>query len=213
MLPTDLALSAGSLAAPLDTGEIHAGEAAAMRHAVPKRRAEFFAGRIAAHRAMQALGHPPAPVLMGEDRAPIWPEGLVGSISHCRDACVALVARAAQYRSLAVDIEPDSDLPEDVIELVCLPEERLRLARLPEAERARMARLIFSAKEATYKLQYPVAGKPLEFSDVEIVVDVLNKRFEAHVAPPLAPAFATQVLTGRFGRAEGKLFCVMLARP
>ena len=58
-------------------------EARAVARAVPARRAEFAAGRRAAHRAMERLGVPAAPVAMGSDRAPVWPPGVIGSISHC----------------------------------------------------------------------------------------------------------------------------------
>lgn len=211
-LPADIAVAVGSLIPPRAEGQVFEAEAEAMVRAVPKRRAEFFAGRAAAHRAMQALGRAPAPVPMGQDRAPVWPEGLVGSISHCSEACVALVAKAAHYRALAVDVEPDVDLPYHVIDTICVPSEQARWAGVPKEDRGRMARLIFSAKEAVYKLQYPLAGKMLEFSDVEIAVDVANSCFEAHVVVPLAPGFATQSLAGRFGYAEGKVFCVMFVK-
>lgn len=206
VLPLDIAVASGRVSLPPDGGEVFASEAAAMVRAVVRRQAEFFAGRAAAHRAMRALNHPPEPVLMGEDRAPVWPEGLIGSISHCDDTCVALVAKSERYRALAVDIEPDEDLPGDVIDTICLPSEQ---AGLTKPDGGRMARLIFSAKEAIYKLQYPIAGKLLEFSDVEIVLDVDNQRFAAHVGVPLGPGFATQVFEGWFGRAEGQIFCVM----
>ncbi len=208
ILPAGIAFAVEGLEPPLKEGDVFAAEAAAMARAVPKRRAEFFAGRSAAHRAMRALGHSPGPVTMGEDRAPVWPAGLVGSISHCSDTCVALVAEAARYRAVAVDIEPDADLPDDVIDTICLPSERMNL---PKQGWGRMARLIFSAKETVYKLQYPISRKMLEFSDVEVVVDVVSGKFEARVSVPLGPDFSAQRFAGHFGRAEGKVFCVMFS--
>ena len=69
-----------------------------MARAVPQRRREFFAGRLAAHRAMEALGHLPEPVPMGQDRAPVWPQGLVGSISHGAGACAAMYGQKGAFQ-------------------------------------------------------------------------------------------------------------------
>lgn len=183
-------------------------EARAMARAIPARRAEFAAGRRAAHRAMARLGLSPAPVEMGPDRAPLWPRGLIGSISHCEGACAALVARAGQMRAVAVDLEPDADLPDDLVPLVCSPAERAWLNGLPHGCAGRMARLIFSAKECVYKLQYPETGNNLEFNDLEVEIDVVHQRFSARAARSDQGILATSQAEGRFGMVSGLLYCV-----
>lgn len=190
-------------------GEIFAVEAAAMARAVPARRREFFAGRHAAHRAMAALGHLPAPIPMGPDRAPIWPEGMVGSISHCEGACVAFVGEAARFAALGLDIEPDAPLPGELVPMICLPQERARLALLPVSDRGQAARMIFAAKEAAYKLQYGRTGKRMDFGDVEIVPDLENGRFDAQFDGPWDGESGTCRLSGRCGREAGFMFCMM----
>ncbi|MDU8926226.1 4'-phosphopantetheinyl transferase superfamily protein [Alisedimentitalea sp. MJ-SS2] len=192
-------------------GEVFYSEAVSMARAVPKRRTEFFAGRLAAHRAMARRGFPASPVPMGRDRAPKWPTDLVGSISHCDAACVAVVGARERYRSLAVDLEPDEPLPEDILPMVCLPREREWLARLPQDQRGRMARVIFSAKECAYKLQYPITRKVLDFSDVEVQLDPEAGRFEITVAPGINPFGDKTPLCGRFGQEVGVMFCMMYA--
>lgn len=211
-LPEDVAVVCTDPAAEVQDAQVFAAEAACVARAVPKRRREFYAGRMAAHRAMEALGRLPEPVPMGADRAPIWPDGIVGTVSHCRDACVAVLGLSADYQALAVDIEPDEALPEDVAETVCLPTERDWLGRLPEGERARAARLIFSAKECAFKLQYPVTRKLLDFKDVEIAVDVDNRRFEAVFPDRIGSKWRGVGTAGQFGREGGLLFCVMFGR-
>jgi 4'-phosphopantetheinyl transferase EntD len=211
LLPPGVACAVTDPTEPVAEDEIFASEAAAMARAVPKRRAEFFAGRVAAHRAMQTLGLLPEPVPMGADRAPVWPSDTVGSISHCDGACVALVARADGFRALAVDIEPDADLPEDVIGMVCLPAERNWLDQVQKTDRRRMARRIFSAKETVFKLQYPITGKMLDFSDVVITFDVEPLRFEALVTAPIETGLMPGQLTGQIGQASGLEFCMMFA--
>lgn len=90
-------------------------EEAAVSRAVAGRRAEFAAGRQAARQALKALGYAPVAIPMAEDRAPVWPQGIVGSLSHCPAACIAVVAEAARIASLGVDIEPYDPLPEDIV--------------------------------------------------------------------------------------------------
>ncbi|UYV38727.1 4'-phosphopantetheinyl transferase superfamily protein [Rhodobacteraceae bacterium D3-12] len=187
-------------------------EAEAMRAAVPKRRAEFFAGRAAARRAMAQLGMPPAPVPMGDDRAPVWPDGVVGSISHCEGVCVALIARSETWRSLSVDVEPLEDLPRDLWDSVMGAQERARLAELPEAARGRCGRLIFSAKEAVYKLQYPITAEWMEFSDLDVVVDAQEAGFDARFCGRNVPEFARGGLRGQILKLSGVMLCMMFLR-
>ena len=143
-------------------------ETPTIARAVAKRRLEFTAGRIAARAAMADLGLPPAPVPMGPDRAPIWPEGLTGSIAHCATACIAAVTPLSAVRSIGLDIEEATPLAPDLWDTICTPVERTWLATRPEADRGLQAKRIFSAKEALYKAQYPLTRRLLEFREVEV---------------------------------------------
>jgi len=80
------------------------GEAPPVRRAVETRRIEFARGRSCVRRAMAALGLQSAPIL-SRDRAPIWPTGVVGSISHCRNYCCAVVGRADGWAAVGLDAE------------------------------------------------------------------------------------------------------------
>src|SRR6185503_18375584 len=77
-----------------------------LKEAVPKRQAQFRAGRYCAMLAIQAL-HGGSPMLVGRDAngAPLWPEGVVGSITHTDDVAAAAVASAADVLSLGIDTE------------------------------------------------------------------------------------------------------------
>ncbi|WP_322865345.1 4'-phosphopantetheinyl transferase [Aquicoccus sp. G2-2] len=193
-----------------EEGALFAAEAAAVARAVPKRRAEFAAGRAAAHGVMERLGLLPAPVPMGADRAPIWPEGVIGSISHCAGVCVAVAAQAEnRLCALGVDIEPDADLPEEVIATICLPGERVWLAQHAAGQRGRAARLIFSAKEAAFKMQYGLTGEMLGFDAFEIVPEMATGRLQARFEVSCGRFARGARLNGRFGRADGFVFCLM----
>jgi len=142
--------------------------------AIPKRRFEFAAGRRAARQALAELGLPPSAILQEADRAPIWPDGVTGSITHCDTLCIAALAPQHLYRSLGIDIEPATPLSADLEAVIATPSERRALAALPPAHRLHMAKQIFCAKEALYKAQYPVTGMRLGFQDVEL--DILHKQ-------------------------------------
>lgn len=118
--------------------------------AVPSRKAEFAGGRAAARAALAKLGEMPLPIPVGEGRAPVWPKGFVGSITHTADMCLAMVGHDKTFQSLGIDLDLDRPLPADIISEVVLTAE-LRAAGDPE----QVARRIFSAKEALFKAQFP----------------------------------------------------------
>lgn len=173
-------------------------ETAGLDRMVPARRREFAAGRRAARQAMARLGHPGAAVPAGDDRAPRWPPGLVGSLSHTGTLCMAAVAREADHETLGLDIEEVADLPPDLLEIVCTPSERAWLSVQANDIRGRLARLIFSAKECAYKCQYPLSGEILEFGDLEITPDPDTGQFEATFIRPAGAFSAGSCLSGRF---------------
>lgn len=192
----------------------HAGafpaELAEMPRAVEKRRREYLAGRVAAHRAMEKLGLSARPVLANRSRAPSWPRGLTGSLSHNDTACVAAVARASQVRSLGIDVEDDTPLANDLVSTVCTLEERAWLATHPEETRGRLAKLIFSAKEAFYKCQYPLSHKVLDFDAVLVTPDIDTGQFEATFLNETGPFRLYDQLYGRFAVQSGLIHAAVV---
>ena len=152
-------------------------EAACIVRAIPKRRREFAAGRWYARRALAQLGVPAAPLLPGPDRAPRWPAGVVGSIAHSDTICIAAVAWRERVQALGVDAEPWQPLDAELWPLIGTPCELGWLMRQPPRLRGYLARALFSAKEATYKCQYPLTGAPLDFPDLEVALDPPGGRF------------------------------------
>ena len=147
-------------------------EEALLAQAVQKRRSEFTTVRHCARLALARLGIPAVPILPGDRGAPQWPEGIVGSMTHCAGYRAAVVARSADLVTVGVDAEPHDRLPPDVLDTVTLPQERVQLARLA-AERpgVHWDRLLFSAKEAVYKSWYPLTRRWLDFDEAEITFD------------------------------------------
>ncbi|MFE8946077.1 4'-phosphopantetheinyl transferase [Streptomyces sp. NPDC007856] len=148
------------------------GEAALVERAVAKRRREFAAVRGCARRAMEKLGVPAQPVLSGERGAPRWPDGLIGSMTHCDGYCAAALARAGDLASLGIDAEPHGPLPDGVGASILLPAEAERLDRLAARRPGvHWDRILFSAKESVYKAWFPLTRTWLDFSEADITLD------------------------------------------
>lgn len=206
----DVAVAVQKIDGPLRL--LWASEIPAMARAVPSRRAEFTAGRTAARAAMQALGLPGAAVPMGQDRAPVWPQGIVGSISHSGGLCVALVARSGPIMGLGVDLESDTALDADLWAQVCGPDELAAINLLPEPLRGRVAKQIFCAKECAYKCIYPQIQMVLGFSALEIRIDPGDGGFAATLAQPAGPYVAGTVWRGGISLTQGMICAVMVLR-
>jgi 4'-phosphopantetheinyl transferase EntD len=137
---------------------------------VAKRRNEFVTVRYCARLALDELGVPPAPILKGEKGEPCWPDGVVGSLTHCDGYRGAAVGRLDTVRSVGIDAEPHDVLPKGVLDAISLPAERAELAALPAG--LYWDRILFCAKEATYKAWFPVTRRWLGFEDAHIVFDI-----------------------------------------
>lgn len=165
-------------------------EARVVARSVPGRQREFAAGRACARLALARLGYQPAPLLPGPDRAPAWPQGAVGSITHCRDYCAAAAALRSELATLGIDAELNQPLPQGVAELVCTP---LELDWSASAQRrgADWRTLIFSAKESVYKAWQPLTGEWLGYRNVELRIDAETATFEARLLVPAPAALGT----------------------
>src|SRR5689334_9383768 len=106
---------------------------------MPHRKAEFLTGRTYARRALRALGIEAGTIGSHADRSPIWPsgpEGAAGCISHTKDYCGVVVAKAwpqpGGYRSLGLDIETPGRISEAVGLKTFTEAERSFLATVPD---------------------------------------------------------------------------------
>ncbi len=179
---------------------LHPAEEALLPRAVDKRRLEFATGRDCARRALAALGVAPAPILRGERGAPQWPEGIVGSITHCAGYRAAAVARASDALTIGLDAEPALALPDGVLDRISRPAERARLRDLTAAAPGICwDRLLFSAKETTYKAWFPLAGRWLGFDEAEITLHEADGTFDARLLVP-GPTVCGTTLAGFAGR-------------
>jgi 4'-phosphopantetheinyl transferase EntD len=174
-------------------------EAAPVARAVDRRRREFAAGRACARRALAGLGFEPGPIPSGRDRAPVWPAGVIGSITHCPGYCAAAVARLGDLLGLGIDAEVNRPLPQGVGEIVCT-ERELAWSEAQDCDAMPWRTVIFSAKESVYKAWQPLTGEWLGYLDAELSIDQARGCFEATllVAPHAALGRDFAGFRGRF---------------
>ena len=136
--------------------------------ATEKRRTEFFLGRLAASRALQALGVTPQPVLKAKSREPLWQDGIIGAITHKADTACAVVAGSDKACGVGVDLESlHPPVRFSISTKVCTDQEQAWLAEAPD-EKDKRLKMIFSAKEAGFKAFFPIEQIYLGYKDAEL---------------------------------------------
>ncbi|HEY6234087.1 MAG TPA: 4'-phosphopantetheinyl transferase superfamily protein [Candidatus Elarobacter sp.] len=185
---------------------LYAQEEEAIRRAVPKRRAEFRAGRTYARAALLALGVAPVPILAGKDRAPVWPPGITASITHDDTYCGVIAATVSDFAAVGIDIDSATPLDADLVRVVCSATELEHRAALEEQLAIDVPKLIFCAKESTYKAYFSLTRVVLDFPDVEIRLAPAHGAFTATVLAPAPPLPTSgRAVEGRFLAAGGHL--------
>ena len=166
-------------------------ELAHTKKMVGARRLEFAQGRACARAALESLGLPPVAIPTGSNREPLWPESVVGSITHTDGAAAAVVGHGAQFAGLGLDMESAEPLGEDLIELICRPDEEGR-------KDGKHAKLLFSIKEAIYKCIYPTVRTFVDFQEMKVEVDSGSHRFAAEAHTPACDQALISRLEGKF---------------
>lgn len=132
-----------------------------------KRKAEFIAGRLAANSAISALlssSNSIYSIGVNSDRSPIWPEGVVGSITHSNDLALAMVGNKTELKYLGVDLEHimDEKLSKEVASNILIDSELSQLTKASFAFNTAVS-LAFSAKESLFKALSPTTRQFQDF--------------------------------------------------
>lgn len=151
------------LISPGDESALLADEAKTITVRTLEGRRASGAARIVARQLLAELGHLPGTLPKGPSGAPLWPQGIVGSLAHDDRVAVAAAGLRRNAYGVGVDVEPAEMLPPDMLELVATPRERRGTAEDPYG-----GRLLFTAKEAVYKAVQPLDKIFLEFHDIEV---------------------------------------------
>ncbi|AIY42533.1 4'-phosphopantetheinyl transferase entD [Collimonas arenae] len=162
----------------------------ALANAVLKRQVEFAAGRFCARQALQKLGYGSVATLaIGEHRAPVWPEGYLGSISHGDGQAMAVAARSQEWRALGIDIETvlTNAAAQPLVEHLMTAAE-LAIGTAAGMTLERWLSLVFSAKESLFKALYPFVGRYFDFLDAEVCeLDQKQSSLMLRLASSLSP--------------------------
>ena len=139
---------------------------------VTKRQVEFLAGRRCALQALRERQCLVTDLPIGPDRAPLWPEGLLGSITHVDGLAAAVATGARGLRGIGIDIEriPNQGGLDALRSTVLVAGEHRAIDELADAMGQPMAlTLAFSAKESFYKAAAKAAGRMFDFDAVEVL--------------------------------------------
>lgn len=139
--------------------------------AVDKRKAEFLAGRYCVQLALKSMGRGSgATIDIGAKRAPLWPSGLIGSITHSKGFASAAVASTALLRGIGIDSERliAEKTADNVASHILTPAETYQANDSLVASARQYLTLIFSAKESIFKCLYPQVQQYFDFRDAEV---------------------------------------------
>ena len=187
------------LAGAGETTTLLPAEAQYVASAVAERQQEFAAGRACARLLLAQFGIRGFALRAADDRQPLWPEALVGSITHTEHFCAVVVAEKTGLSGVGIDSEISGRVKSELWKRILTAAERAWLDTLEVSQQAAAATLIFSAKEAFYKSQYPLMRQKLHFQDATIETQWGSQRgsFTVH-APSALAAQGKAGLQGRY---------------
>ena len=119
---------------------------------------------------------------------PVWPDGVVGSITHTQAAAVAAIASTSRFRALGIDLQEIREIRADFCERIGNAEEAAWCKSVPELQPTRTLSL-FSGKESIYKALYPFVREYFGFSAAELVWNDVEKRFDGRLLTTLSDEF------------------------
>jgi len=203
-LPPGLVL----LASPVRDGDDHLYpvERARIARAVDSRRREFATGRALARQALGRLGIAPVAITVGDGSEPVWPSGVVGSITHSGGFCAVLVGRSGDYRGVGIDIELSRTPAHDIARLV------VNAAEPAEFHHPPWLQTVFSAKESVYKCVYPRHRAFIDFLDVTVSLDYEACAFTAAALALAIRGAGVERGSGLFERVGDGVATVFTAR-
>lgn len=181
LLPEHFAAAACAIGAVRPEEVLWPEEWAQARPFHPSRRHEFAAGRVAARRTLALLGRQPGALPIGPGRAPIWPPGVIGSISHAQDVALAAAGPHGRIAALGIDIERCHALSSELAALV------ITAADSPAADPT----LLFSIKESAFKCLYSSAGRVIDYVETKVTIMEEAGAFVLSPSDQAASAFAT----------------------
>ena len=182
---------------------------ASLQRSVAKRQAEYLAGRVCARAALQRLDGRVQVPGTHEDRSPIWPTGIHGSITHGKGWAAAVVAGEGDCRGLGLDQESllDDQRAERLMGEILTPAE---LERLDRSQLGLTVTLTFSLKESLFKTLYPLTRQRFYFEHAEVLEWSTEGLARLRLLTDLSPEWQHGVeLEGQFCVQDGHLLSLI----
>ena len=165
----------------IDSAFLSPAERTYLENVSQNRKREFIAGRFCAHEAMVLANVSPEHIQIGGKGEPIWPSNIVGSITHSHGYAAAAVARKSDIVSLGLDAEIDEPLSSRVLRRISNVQEQEWVENVGGTLVQHPGKVLFSAKEATYKAWYPITQEWLGFKEVLINFHDQGNTFTVHI--------------------------------
>ncbi|WP_085656022.1 4'-phosphopantetheinyl transferase [Pseudomonas sp. B11(2017)] len=183
-----------------------------IQRSVAKRQAEFLAGRLCARAALQQLEGIGVVPAIGEDRAPVWPAHICGSITHGTGRAAAIVARKRHWRGLGMDLENllDAERAERLAGEILTPPELQRMAAGPRDQIALCVTMTFSVKESLFKALYPIVQQRFYFEHAEVLEWTPEGAVRLRLLTNLSGEWRNGTeLEAQFGMQDGQLLSLV----
>jgi len=182
---------------------------ASIQRSVAKRQAEFLAGRVCARAALQQLEGLSFIPAIGEDRAPVWPAHITGSITHSTGRAAAIVANKAHWRGLGMDLENllNHERAERLAGEILTPPE---MPAGPSDQLALLVTLTFSVKESLFKALYPIVQKRFYFEHAQVLEWSTDGQVRLRLLTDLSSEWCSGTeLDAQFGVKDGQLLSLV----
>ena len=180
------------------------------------RKVQFLMGREVAHSALSKFGFVDFPILHDEKRVPIWPNNIVGSITHTNQFAASMIGWEKDWLGIGIDAESIHRKIELKLQAsICGVEEREWMSSFSEEEQKKYLRIIFSIKESIYKSIYPIGRVFFYFHDAQVFLTPQNQSFHFILLKDCGNIFSTGFQgTGKYYiQNEILLSALCLPRP
>jgi enterobactin synthetase component D len=184
----------------------------AIARSVPKRQAEYLAGRLAARQALTPFGLGHVHIGTGTAREPLWPAGILGSISHNRHLAAAVAVDTAVHGAIGIDVESmvEAHMQAALTSLAISPQEMAVLERAcPTLPMEWLMTVVFSAKESFFKAAFPAVGRYFDFDAIALrTFDWLAHTLTFEIREALCPALMPgRLVQARYVKLDADTVC------
>lgn len=141
-----------------------------IKKSVPKRQAEYLAGRFMAQKALEKLGIVQTDIPIGEHRCPKWPTGINAAISHSNNTALCIAVKKSNHQYVGIDVEPVlswNTITKITNSIINNNETQMLLSNTLNYKIT--FSIVFSAKEALFKALYPNVGYYFDFNAAEVI--------------------------------------------